>query len=187
MQREVKRCKSWTAVFAASTSTTIRHCHDRPLHLSTLQGGKTCPGTKAAVTMRLANTRDPESGISDLESRISDLGSRISSLGSRISNLESRVSDLGSQILDLESRVSDLGSRISDLESRISDLRSRISSLGSRISNSYASRMENNRRRWYETIYEVEIPKRLKTLPAVDQRRRVCALAHLPQRICKLK
>ena len=153
-----------------------------PLHLA---GWQNLPRNQSGGDNAIGKHQG--SGIWNLGSRISDLGSRISSLGSRISNLESRVSDLGSQILDLESRVSDLGSRISDLESRISDLRSRISSLGSRISNSYASRMENNRRRWYETIYEVEIPKRLKTLPAVDQRRRVCALAHLPQRICKLK
>ena len=40
------------------------------------------------------------------------------------------------------------------------------------------------RRRWHETIYEVEIPEgaTVKTLPAVDQRWRACELAHLPLR-----
>ena len=50
----------------------------------------------------------------------------------------------------------------------------------------HAWKAPEKRRRWYETIYEVEILKRLKTLPAVDQRRRACELAHLPLRTCKV-
>ena len=145
-------------------------------YISLARHEKNINNSRSNVAMVTGNASTPR--ILNLEPRISNLDSRISSLGSRISDLGSRISSLGSRISSLESRISDLGSRIASLGSQISDLEFILFR---------AWETPENRRKWYETVYEVEIPKRLKTLPAVDQRWRVCALAHLPQRSCKLK
>ena len=153
--------------------------------------GKICPGTCGnmwklhIIGTERKNINNSRSNVAMVTGNAST--PRISNLESRVSILESRISSLGSRISDLGSRISSLGSRISSLGSRTSDLESRVSDLGSRIHTLRAWETPENRRKWYETVYEVEIPKRLKTLPAVDQRWRVCALAHLPQRSCKLK
>ena len=146
--------------------------------------GKICPGTCGNM-WKLHIIGTERKNINNSRSNVAMVTGNAST--PRISILESRISSLGSRISDLGSRISSLGSRVSSLGPRISNRESRISDLGSRIHTLRAWETPENRRKWYETVYEVEIPKRLKTLPAVDQRWRVCALAHLPQRSCKLK